>query len=121
MNRTFQILLILAIIGIASSGPALAGVVDERNVNFIKSTSTSYAATSEGGDVDAWASAGIVSRIDHEFVNRDAGSTATVVAAASSAGPGVTVDKKDYRLIAGDGSPGATCQIALVAAISPSC
>ncbi|MEE4608275.1 MAG: hypothetical protein V2L15_05255 [Desulfobacteraceae bacterium] len=120
MNRIIQILMTLAIIGIATTGTALAGnVVDARDVNFIKSTGAP--TVSESGDSDAWASAGIVSGSDLEFVSRDAASDATMVAAAPNAVPVGTVEGDDYRLIAGDGSPGATCQIALVAAISSSC
>jgi hypothetical protein len=119
MNRIFQVLLTLAIIGIAASGPAWAGNPDQRDVNFIKSTS--HSTTSEGGDVDAWASAGIVSSSDHEFVSRETGNAAVVTAAVQTGGPGVTVEGDDYRRVAGDGSPGATCDIALVAAISSAC
>lgn len=122
MNRIIQILLTLAIIGIATTGTALAGnVVDARDVNFIKSVSIGAQAASDSGNGDAWASSGIVSRSDVEFVSRDAGGAATMVAAAAQAVPVGTVAGNDYRLIAGDGSPGATCQIALVAAISSSC
>ena len=122
MNRIIQILLTLAIIGIATTGTALAGnVVDARDVNFIKSVSIEAQTVSESGDGDAWASAGIVSRSDVEFVGRDAVGEATMIAAAPNAVPVGTVEGDDYRLIAGDGSPGATCQIALVAAISSTC
>ena len=120
MNRIIQILLTLAIIGIATTGTALAGnVVDVRDVNFIKSAGAQM--VSDSGNGDAWASSGIVSRSDVEFVSRDTGSEATMVAAAADAVPVGTVEGEDYRLIAGDGSPGATCQIALVAAISATC
>jgi hypothetical protein len=119
MKRIAQVLLILSIIGIVTTGPALAGDVEPRDVEFIKSSSSTTVV--EGGEAEAWASAGIVSRSDYEFVSRDTGS-AVVVATAVDAPQAVgTVDGADYRFVAGDGSPGATCQIALVAAIHPSC
>ncbi|MDD2604074.1 MAG: hypothetical protein RBR20_03960 [Desulfobacterales bacterium] len=119
MNRIIQVLLTLVIFGVATTGMALAGNVDAGDVNFIQSTGAP--TVSAGDDVDAWASVGVVSRSDHDFISRDATVAAAMTAAAEPVGAVGTVDGADYRLIAGDGSPGATCQIALVAAIHPSC
>jgi hypothetical protein len=118
MNRLHTTILAMLVLGVALTGTALAGDVDPRDVNFIKTGGASAVAV--GGNPDAWASVGIVSSSDHEFISRD-GQGATLVASPVVGGAVATVDGSDYRLIAGDGSPGATCNIALVAAIHPIC
>ena len=118
MNHNHKILLAVLILGAALAGTAAAGIVDPGDVAFVAARGTSDSRV--GGNPAPWDSAGVVSRSDSDFVARDGG---IVIAstAAQSVPPVGTVDGADYRLIAGDGSPGATCEIALVAAINPAC
>jgi hypothetical protein len=118
MNRTYTALMVLLLVGLAFTGTATANVVDSQDVAFIAASGSS--TPSEGANHEAWASAGVVSQSDLDFLTGD-----NAVVVASSAAPGGTsvgvIDAADYRLIAGDGSLGATCEIALVAAINPGC
>ena len=118
MNRTYTALMVLLFVGLALTGTATANVVDSQDVAFI--TASGASTPSGGANPAAWASAGVVSQSDLDFLTNEG----SVVVASSAAHGGTSVgvmDAADYRLIAGDGSPGATCDIALVAAINPSC
>ena len=118
MNRTHTVLAALLILGLALAGTATAGVVDQQDVAFI--TASGASTPSVGGNPEAWASAGIVSQRDLDFLTADGAVVVALSALSDETAVGV-VDAADYRLIAGDGSPGATCDIALVAAINPGC
>jgi len=118
MNRIHTTLLALLVLSVALTGSVSANDVDPRDVNFIKTGWSSGAAAE--GNPNPWASAGIVSRVDHDFLTAEAGKIDSVGTPEKLAAVG-TVNGVDYRLIAGDGSPGATCDIALVAAIHSGC
>ncbi len=118
MNRIHIVLIAVVVFGAALVGTVTAGVVDPRDVAFV--SAVGGPETSVGGDPTPWASAGVVSQSDSDFLSRNA---STVIASNTRrVVPSVgVVDGADYRLIAGDGKPGAACDIALVAAIDPGC
>lgn len=117
MNRAYIVLLTLLVSGAFLAGSALAGSVAQQDLDFV--TSDAVQSSTGGGSSDAWSSVGVVSQYDYDFITRDGG--VTTVRAPQSVSPVATIEGSDYRFIAGDGTPGATCDIALVAAINPGC
>jgi hypothetical protein len=119
MKRNFPVVLIVLMMGLMLAGTAVAGDVDPRDLAFLTTDAPPGAVT--GGNPAPWASAGVVSRSDVDFLTVDASFlTASTASRPSPGAPGV-MDPADYRLIAGDGSRAETCQIALAAAIHPGC
>ena len=118
MNWTKLTLWTLLLAGIVWTGSAVAGtVVDPSDYAFITAGPSQAAAVSPA--TSAWSSAGVVGQADYDRVTR--GNGTVIRAEAPVPEPTVTVAGRDYALIAGDGSPGATCSIALVAMISGAC
>lgn len=116
MNRTHIVLFTLLVAGAVLVGTASAGIVSSDDLRFIAG---SPAVSTGAGAPDVWGSAGIISQADYDFVTREGGpDTGALIQKPADV---ATVEGADYRLIAGDGTPGATCDIALVAAIHSGC
>ena len=117
MDWTKLTLVTLLLAGAVLTGSAVAGnVVDPSDYAFI-TAGPSQAAT-VGSATSAWSSAGIVGQADYDRLTLGNGPVGAAAPEPATAG---TVAGRDYALIAGDGSPGATCSISLVAMISGAC